>query len=161
MVASRLAFAAPADDLVAAGELALGRMDVVVAMDAFSRALEADPKHVQAAYQRGRMLLKIGEPENAIADFTTAILGNPSFGRAFAKRGEAKLVLKSPTDAFADFDRAVAVSPGDHEVFVIRATYKWKAGDAAGAVSDMQNAIAVADQTTADKIRALLARMTQ
>jgi len=76
-------------------------------MTAFTDALEVEPAHVEAAYDRGRLLLRIGEPLNAIADLTTAVLGNPAHCRAYARRGEAKLVLKDLEGARADFDRAV------------------------------------------------------
>ncbi len=104
------AAAAPADDFLAKGLEALAGRDVVKAMESFTRALEADPAHAMAAYERGRLLALIGEPENAIADFTTAILADPAFGRAYVARAQAKLVLKDGKAAIADFDQAVVVS---------------------------------------------------
>jgi tetratricopeptide (TPR) repeat protein len=159
LLLARLAEAAPADDLVVQGNEALNKMDVAAAMAAYSTALDADPKHAQAAYQRGRIFLKIGEPQKAIADFTTTILAMPTDGRAYARRGEAKVVLKALEQAFADFDKAVEVSPRDYEVFVVRATYKWKRGDLRGAVADMQSAMAVADPATAAQLLQMMDRM--
>ncbi len=154
-----IACAAPADDLVAQGNEALRKMDVVAAMAAYTHALDTDPKHPEAAYQRGRIFLKIGEPQKAISDFTTTIVVLPDYGRAYARRGEAKVILNSWEQAFADFDKAVEVTPGDYEVFVVRATYKWKRGELPGAVADMQAAIAVADPATATQLRNLMDRM--
>jgi tetratricopeptide (TPR) repeat protein len=154
-----LAAATPADNLVLQGNDALGKMDVVAAMTAYTSALEAEPRHAEAAYQRGRIFLKMGEPQKAIADFTTVVVVKPDHGRAYARRGEAKIILKSWEAAFADFDKAVAVSPSDYEVLVVRATYKWKRGELAGAVADMEQAIAVADEATAAKLREMMERM--
>jgi tetratricopeptide (TPR) repeat protein len=154
-----IAVAAPADDLVVQGNESLRKMDVVAAMTAFTAALEADPKHAEAAYQRGRILLKINEPQKAILDFTTVVLVKPDHGRAFARRGEAKIVLKNWAEAFVDFDQAIQVSPKDHEVFVVRATYRLKRGELAGAIADMEAAIAVADAPTAARLRKMLGVM--
>ena len=105
LLASTVA-AAPDDD-VARGLKALSERDLVEAMDAFTAALEADPSHAVAAFERGVLLLQIGEAENAIADLTTAILTNPANGRAYAYRAEAKLLLKDGKSAIEDFfDRA-------------------------------------------------------
>ena len=98
-----VAHAAPADDLVMRGRESLKVMDVVAAMSAFDAALAADPQHAVAAYERGRILLKIGEPQKAIADFTIAILRDAGFGRALAKRGEL-------AGAVADMESAIAVA---------------------------------------------------
>ncbi len=152
-------YATPADDYVILGNSALQRMDVVAAMVAFTQALDENPKHAEAAYQRGRILLKINEPQKAIIDFTTAVLNNPSHGRALARRGEAKIVLKDWVAAFADFDAAVRMSPQDYEVFVVRATYRFKRGELGFAISDMESAIAVADPATAATLQAMLQRM--
>jgi tetratricopeptide (TPR) repeat protein len=62
----QMAAAAPADDLVAEGNAALGKMEIVAAMTAYTSALETDPSHAEAAYQRGRIFLKMGEPQKAI-----------------------------------------------------------------------------------------------
>ena len=104
------AWAGPAEESIAEGRKALAARDVVKAMAAFSAALEADPRNMEAAYERGRILLVIGEPGNAVADFTTAILGDPAFGRAYAGRAEAKLVLKDAQSAIADFDQLPQVT---------------------------------------------------
>lgn len=150
------ALADPADDKVAEGLVALADRDVVKAMAAFTAALEADPGHVAAAYERGRLLALIGEPANAIADFTTAILGKPEFGRAYVERAQAKLTLKDVAGAMADFDAAVTMAPEDHEVHVARAAFRLRIGNIKGAKADLENARAVADAATALKIEAML-----
>lgn len=153
------ATAAPADDRLAEGLEALAARDVVKAMAAFTEALEADPAHVMAAYERGRLLALIGEPANAVADFTTAIIGDPTFGRAYVARAQAKLTLKDGASAIADFDTAIAVAPRDHEVHVARAAFRLRIGNIPGARADLENARAVADEATAQKIDGMLKRL--
>lgn len=153
------ALAAPLEDSLRQGDEALARRDVVAAMTAYSAALEADPRNVKAAYERGRLLALIGEPGKAVADFTTAILGDPSFGRAYVGRAEAKLVLKDGKSAIADFDQAIAVAPGDFEVHVARAAFRLKIGNLGGARADLEAARAVADPATAARIGEMLEKL--
>lgn len=143
-------------DSLAAGRQALADRDVVKAMTAFTAALEADPMNVTAAYERGRILLVIGEPGKAVADFTTAILADPAFGRAYVGRAEAKLVLKDGKSAIADFDEAIKVAPKDFEVHVARAAFRIRIGNIPGAREDLENAKAVADEATAQKLTKML-----
>lgn len=154
------AWAGPAEDSTAQGRAALAARDAVKAMEAFTAALEADPRNVEAAYERGRLLLVIGEPGNAVADFTTAILGDPAFGRAYVGRAQAKLVLKDAKSAIADFDEAISVAPGDYEVHVARAAFRIRIGNLPGARTDLENAKAVADAATAAKIDETLKKLS-
>jgi tetratricopeptide (TPR) repeat protein len=151
--------AAPADDLVAMGREALSKRDVAAAMEAYDKALAADPAHAEAAYERGRLLLVIGEHQNAIADFTTAILGRPDFGRAYVGRAEAKLAIKDGPGAIADFNQAIAVSPRDFEVHVSRAAFRLKIGNIAGAKADLNNAKTLADPVRAATIQKALDKL--
>ena len=153
------ALAGPAEDSLAQGMAALAARDAVKAMEAFTAALEADPRNVQASYERGRLLLVIGEPQNAVADFTTAILGDPAFGRAYVGRAQAKLVLKDAKSAIADFDQAIVVAPKDYEVHVARAAFRIRIGNLPGARGDLENAKAVADAATAAKIEETLKKL--
>lgn len=153
------AWAGPAEDSIAQGRAALAARDAVKAMEAFTAALDAEPRNVEAAYERGRLLLAIGEPQNAVADFTTAVLGDPSFGRAYVGRAEAKLVLKDVKSAIADFDEAIAVAAKDFEVHVARAAFRIRIGNIPGARADLENAKAVADEATALKIEETLKKL--
>ena len=124
-------------------------MDMVAAMSAFDAALKLDPKHAEAAYERGLLLMKMGKMNEAIADFTTTVISDPANGRAYAHRGEVKVTLNNWDSAFEDFNKAVEVSPKDYQVLVIRASYLL-AKDKAKAKADMDAAIAVADPHAAE-----------
>jgi tetratricopeptide (TPR) repeat protein len=156
---SGFAMATDADDLVKKGQDAMAHMDVPAAMTYFDGALKIDPDQAQAAYGRGRILLKMGETKKAMADFTTAIIADPKFGLAYVRRGEAHMELKNPDGAFKDFEAAIKASPTVAEVFVVRATYRFKIGNLAGAKADVEAALAVADQGQKPVLEKMLARM--
>jgi tetratricopeptide (TPR) repeat protein len=155
------ALGAEADGLVLVGRQALEQRDLVKAMAAFTQALDADPGHTEAAYQRGRLLMVIGEPQKAIADFTTAAIASPQFGKAFAGRAEAKLVLKDIAGAETDFDLAVAASPEDFEVYVSRATHRLTHGRLDAAITDLELARQHADPANAARLAAMIVRLRQ
>ena len=154
-----VAVASEADDLVKKGQNAMVRMDVPAAMTYFDSALKLDPDQAQAAYGRGRILLKMGETQKAMADFTTAIIADPAFGLAYLRRGEAHMELKNPDGAFKDFEAAIKASPNVAEVFVVRATYRFKIGNLAGAKADVEAALAVADEKQKPLLQKMLERM--
>jgi tetratricopeptide (TPR) repeat protein len=153
------ALAAEADDLVVAGQAALLKMDVPLAMTHFDNALKLAPDHPLAAYERGRILLKMGDAKNAVADFTTAALADQTYGLALARRGEAYMILKTPEAAFKDFDAAIMVSPQLAEVYMVRATYRFQIGNLAGAKADIEAAVKVADAQQRPLLEKMLERM--
>jgi tetratricopeptide (TPR) repeat protein len=156
---SGFASASDADELVKKGEDAMARMDVPGAMGFYDEALKLDPTQAQAAYGRGRIFLKMGETQKAMADFTTAIIADPKFGLAYVRRGEAHMDLKNPDGAFKDFEAAIAASPTVAEVFIVRATYRFKIGNLAGAKEDVVAALAVADEGQKPMLEKMLQRM--
>jgi tetratricopeptide (TPR) repeat protein len=153
------ALAADVDDMVQAGQQAMARMDVPLAMTHFDNALKAVPTHRQAAYERGRIFLKMGDAKNAVADFTTAVLSDRKFGLALVRRGEAQMLLKNPQAAFKDFDAAIAASPELAEVFIVRATYRFQIGNLLGAKEDITAALIVADDAQKPVLQKMLSRM--
>lgn len=141
------------------GLRAAGAGDVVAAMAAFTRALEADPSHAPSALARGRLFIMIGEPKLAVADLTTAVLVEPGNALALALRGDAKANLKDEAGAVADYDAAVALAPENAEILVMRATHRLKAGALALAREDLVRARAFATGADATRIDAYIRRL--
>lgn len=150
-----------AADYVQKGEAALAAHDAATAMQSFDKALELDPKNGAAAFDRAKMLLKIGEAKDAIADFTVAIIANQKNAAAFDGRGEAKLKLKQPDTkgAFEDFQLAIDTVSDKPEPFLVRASYFVQFGNMAGAKADLEKALPLADSKTADAITQMLERL--
>lgn len=147
MILAVVLFAAPAQSGDAEiaydrGMAAISSGNGVLAMEAFTEALEANPKHGPSALERGKLLLKIGEPKLAVADFTVAVLANPTSGIAYAWRGDAMAVLKS-AQAIQDYDTAVDLEPRNEDVYVMRAAYLLKTGEIDKARLDLQRAMSL------------------
>jgi tetratricopeptide (TPR) repeat protein len=156
---SASAAAQTADELVLRGQNALRGMDVQSAMQAFDQALKLDAKNAKAAFERGRIFLKMGEHKLAVADFTTTILADPKHGRAFARRGEAYVALKNPDAAFADFASGIAAEPDIAELRVIRAIQRLKIGNLVGAREDVDAALKIAKPEERAALEAILLRI--
>ena len=140
------------------GETALSLHDGVAAMESFDKALELDPTNGPAAFDRAKMLMKVGEQRAAIADFTIAIIGDPKNAAAFDGRGEAKMKLPEPdtSGAFEDFQSGINLPLTGLEPLLVRASYYLQVGNVAAAVKDMENARKLADPQTADAITKML-----
>ncbi len=150
-----------ASDLVQKGEAALANHDAAAAMQNFDKALEMDPNNGAAAFDRAKMLLKVGEARQAIADFTISIVADPKNAAALDGRGQAKMALKQPEvkSAFEDFTQAIATSPDKPEPLLVRASYLVQFGKLAEAKEDLEKARSLADEKTAAAISQMLARM--
>jgi tetratricopeptide (TPR) repeat protein len=155
------AWAETAAGLVLKGEAALSAHDAATAMKDFDQALELDPKNGQAAFNRAKMRLIMGETAGAIADFTTAAIADPKNAAAFDGRGEAKLKLKQPDPkgAFADFQSAIDATPDKPDPLVVRASYFFQFRNVAGAKADLEKARTLASGATAEAIDKMLARL--
>ncbi len=89
------------------------------AIDVYSRAIELDPRHARAYYNRGLAYLhggKAQELDQAILDFDQAIRLDPGYAPAYTSRAVAFLLRKGEGDlerALADLNRAIQLAP-DH-----------------------------------------------
>lgn len=160
-MAAPLAHAETATGYVQKGETALAARDAASAMQAFDKALELDPQNGTAAFERGKMKLKIGEAKGAVADFTVAILANAVNVEAYLGRGEAKMKLQPPDSkgALDDFQLAVAAAPQRPEPLLVRASYLMQMGDMRGAKADLESALPMTEGQAADSIHQILERL--
>ncbi len=154
-------WAETAGEFVQKGETALAAHDAATAMQSFDKALELDPDNGTAAFDRAKMLLKVGEARQAISDFTIAIVSDPRNAAALDGRGQAKMTLKEPEikSAFEDFDLAIEANAGKPEPLLVRASYLVQFGKLAQAKADLEKARTLADEKTAASISQMLARL--
>ena len=87
-----------ADALVAQGRAAFERHELPQAIDAFKKALVADPRQPEAHAYLGMMLAQAGHTEGAIAAFDKALATSPNFPLALWGKG---MVLSSSDPAAA------------------------------------------------------------
>jgi len=73
---------------------------------AFTRAIEKNPRFVNAYYYRGMAYHRKKEDDKVIADYTKAIEINPRFGVAYAERALIYLTRKEYDKAWEDVHKA-------------------------------------------------------
>jgi tetratricopeptide (TPR) repeat protein len=103
------------------GDLYEKRGDTVAALQAFTSSIIAK-KYSEGMiyYRRGKVLLKTGEFEPAVRDFSWTISGFPMFADAYLERGVAILMLGHDDLAQKDFDIYLALNPAGKEILTAR-----------------------------------------
>lgn len=82
------------------------------AIEEYSKAIAEDSSFADAYAARGVSHARLGNLEQAIADFTTGLrLGTDRQAEAYANRGAAFLNLKRHDEALQDLEKAAALSP--------------------------------------------------
>jgi tetratricopeptide (TPR) repeat protein len=77
----------------------------------YNRAIELNPKLVEAYTNRGALYADLQQYEQALADYNRAIELNPQFVGAYAGRGLTYHDLQQYEAALADFNRAIELDP--------------------------------------------------
>jgi tetratricopeptide (TPR) repeat protein len=86
------------------------------AVAAYDNAYELDPRLVDAAYNAGVVLGRMGEPKQAIIRFDRALKGNPKHVDAAYNAGQAFYDLGNFKDAAARWEIAAALTPDDFQI---------------------------------------------
>jgi protein O-GlcNAc transferase len=85
--------------------------DLANAEKGYRAILRAYPRHFDAAYLLGLVLLQKGGFEEAEAQFRRAIRINPKAANALHDHGNALLEIDRPADALVQYDKAIALDP--------------------------------------------------
>jgi tetratricopeptide (TPR) repeat protein len=102
--------------------LAMARGDAKGALDIVDRAFAStDVTAASALDLRGRALMELKRPDEALKAFDAAIAMDPTCAPFYANRGEVFVVRKQYDRALADVDRALALGPETAEVHQNRA----------------------------------------
>lgn len=72
----------------------------------YSRALDHNPKHIQALNNRGIMKGNLGDFNGGLMDFTTATRLKPDYAEAWYNRGIVRYQLKQTNEACKDWQQA-------------------------------------------------------
>jgi WD40 repeat protein/tetratricopeptide (TPR) repeat protein len=118
------------------------------------RLLEREPRSPQTLRRRGRVRLKLGEREEAIADLTAAIHLDPADEQAWKLRGAAELESGKPDAAIADLTKALELAPEDWLALTNRGIARGSKGATESAVDDLSQALRIFPEN----LRALHAR---
>lgn len=79
------------------------------AIAAFTRAIEKNPRFVNAYYYRGMAYHRKKDHNRAVADYTRAIEINPQYAVAHAERALIYLIMKEYDKAWEDVHKAEAL----------------------------------------------------
>jgi tetratricopeptide (TPR) repeat protein len=110
-----------------------GKYDEVIAE--FTKAIDLNPKYVEAYYNRGTAYLRTGQHDLAISDCTKAIELDPKYALAYNTRGNAYFEKKQYDEAIADYTIAIELDHKDAKAYHNR-------GYTYGAKGEFDNAIA-------------------
>jgi len=77
------------------------------ARDAYRRALERDPLHLDAHVNLGRLLQEAGRVEEAVTHYRAVLEGHPAYATAWFNLGVALEDLGRPRDAIKAYEEAI------------------------------------------------------
>jgi Flp pilus assembly protein TadD len=107
----------------------------------FSRAIVAEPQHLESWFNRGLAYTQVGEYSKALADFEEALKLSPHNAQIYSELGVVKHLLNDPRNALADLDKALELEPSNPYRYSSRAYIRAHIGDIWGAMEDYKEAL--------------------
>lgn len=111
------------------------------AKEAYTRAIELNPKYAWAYSDRGVAYLKLGDSRQALKEFNKAIELDPKFAGAYYNRGVVYDKLGDHRQAFRDYDKAIELEPKFATAYANRGAAYATLGDHRQAIKDYNKAI--------------------
>jgi len=90
------------------------------AINAFTKAIELNPKYAEAYLMRGMAYSVLGKYRHAIEDSNKAIKLNPEYATAYALRCSSYIELGNFNQAIKDCDKAIELNPIYHWAYFYR-----------------------------------------
>ncbi len=140
---AHMACANTADDaktFFSSGEVKFGKSDFKGAITDFTKAIELNPKLVDAYNSRAAAKFSSGDKQGALADFTKAIELNPKSANTYNNRGSVKSDSGDNQGAMIDFSKAIAINHSFVPAYLNRAAIKLDNEDKQGAIADLLQA---------------------
>lgn len=109
----------------------------------FNKALELNPKNVDALGHRGIVKSQLGHHEEAITDFDEAIKLKPNDPGLLNTRGVIRYIFKQYEAAINDFDKALKINARHAGSLHYRGLVKVQLGQNEEAIEDMNEAITI------------------
>jgi len=119
------------------------------AFDAFSKAIELNPRFAEAYSNRGVSNYSLGNYQQAISDQGKAIELNPQFAAAYSNRGQTYSIIGNCQQALRDNDKAIELDPKIPLAYVNRGNSYTCLGNFKRALEDCDKAIEL-DPNTAN-----------
>ncbi len=116
----------------------LENSDPAAARDAYERALQLDPRHVEAHINLGRMLHEEGQPAAAETHYQAALAIDPEHSLAAFNLGVALEDLGRLADASSAYETALDLDPDNADAHYNLAGIYERRGDKAGALRHLK-----------------------
>tara|TARA_B100000700_G_scaffold307937_1_gene385003 strand:- start:973 stop:1578 length:606 start_codon:yes stop_codon:yes gene_type:complete len=124
------------------------------AISDFSKAIEINPRSLEAYFNRGVARSRSGDYDGAISDYSKMLEINPMNFKmnfnAYYNRGSAKRKSGDYDGAISDYSKALEINPRDKRVLVNRGISKSQMGDLKGACSDWREASSLGSERAAN-----------
>jgi tetratricopeptide (TPR) repeat protein len=111
------------------------------AVQAFTKAIGANPQLALAYGNRCLAELQQELVEQAIADCTRSLELNPTNPNDYLNRGLAYYRLRQPQAALADFNQVLELRPADYRAYYNRGLARFDLADYEGAISDYNRSL--------------------
>jgi len=108
----------------------------------FNKAIEINPKYVQAHEDRGTIYNSRKEFDRAIADFNTALSLDPHFSSAYVNRAISNFSKGDLDRAIADSTMAISLNP-NFNAFLNRGAFYHERGEPDRAIADALKAMEI------------------
>lgn len=119
----RLLGASPLEKAIADGEAQLAASNYQLAADAFTTALQSDPKNVRALLGRAQAREQLGQVLDALADIEQIVAAAPDAPTGYLERARLNAqygLFTDPAAVLSDLDRAVQLAPGSAHAHFLR-----------------------------------------
>jgi tetratricopeptide (TPR) repeat protein len=117
------------------------------AIEAFTKAIELDPKNDSAYLHRGACRNQLGNFPDAITDLSQSLELQPNNSQAYALRASALAAGGQTAAAIADANEAIRRNSTNVDNYLLRATMHQRAGEVQPALEDYNQAITAAPQS--------------
>ena len=125
------------------------------AMEAFTKAIELNPKVVGAYFNRGAAHFRLGDYRQAIRDYDKAIELDPKYAWAYLGRGATYDHLGDYRQAIRDYDRAIELDPKWAWAYLGRGVAYFSLGDYRQGLEDFKIAARLGSKTAQDVLRSI------
>ena len=120
-------------------EFELGKYDE--AIDSFNKAIQQNPKLVDAYHYRGQAYFQTQRFQNAIQDYNKVLQMAPQNAEAYHHRGQAYSSSGNNDQAIADYTQAISLKPDFAQAYSDRAQAYKAQGKEALALNDLNQAL--------------------
>ena len=111
------------------------------AIDAFTKAIQANPKDAEIYYLRGDVYSANENFPKALADYSQAISINPNYANAYTSRANIRFQKKDFQAALRDLNKALSLDPSQDKAYFFRSMIGIQQQNKQQAQADIKKAI--------------------